>query len=124
MCRRHNFPFSNDAITPAKVPLANCSDMEFLYIYTSKEIVYSYEEGSKPCSEPSDTYKCVSTKLYVLKLTSICRLVFATSSGQVIAAARTPATNPAEKFTPTTLAALASSPNRPKSFRLICKYGK
>lgn len=47
--------------------------------------------------------------------TSICLLVFATSSGQVAAAARLPATKPAEKFTPSMLAALASSPTTLRS---------
>jgi hypothetical protein len=39
--------------------------------------------------------------------TSICLRVFATSSGHVAAAARLPATKPAEKFAPRMLAALA-----------------
>lgn len=47
--------------------------------------------------------------------TSICLLVFATSRGQVAAAAMLPATNPAEKFAPKTLAALPSSPTNLRS---------
>lgn len=50
--------------------------------------------------------------------TSICLLVLATSNGHVVAAARLPAMNPAEKFAPRTVVALASSPTRPSSFLL------
>lgn len=57
-------------------------------------------------------------------MTSICRRVFATSSGHVAAAARLPATKPAEKLAPRTLAAVASSPIRPIILLLICIHGK
>lgn len=50
--------------------------------------------------------------------TSICLLVLATSKGHVAEAARIPATNPAEKFAPKTVVALASSPAMPSSFLL------
>lgn len=55
------------------------------------------------------------------EMTSICLRVFATSRGHVAAAARLPATKAAEKFAPRILAALASSPTKPRSFFLICK---
>lgn len=57
----------------------------------------------------------------IKKPTSICLLVFATSRGHVAAAARVPATKPAEKFAPKTLAALPSSPTKARSFRRVCR---
>lgn len=68
------------------------------------------------CHRPSST----GFKDQVLRLTSICRRVFATSSGHVAADAKVPATKPAEKFTPRTVAALGSSPISPRIFFLIC----
>lgn len=50
---------------------------------------------------------------------SICRRVFATSSGHVAADAKVPATKPAEKFAPRIVAALGSSPTSPRIFFLI-----
>lgn len=55
------------------------------------------------------------------EITSICRRVFATSSGHVAADAKIPATNPAEKFATRIVAALASSSTRPRILFLICK---
>lgn len=55
-----------------------------------------------------------------LEITSICLRVFATSNGHVAADARLPATKPAEKFAPRTVAALASSPVKLRSLLLIC----
>jgi len=55
---------------------------------------------------------------------SICLLVFATSRGHVAPAARLPATKPAAKFAPNTLAALPSSPTRPSSFLRIYTWCK
>lgn len=52
--------------------------------------------------------------------TSICLLVLATSRGHVAPAARLPATKPAAKFAPSTLAASPSSPTIPSSFLRIC----
>lgn len=57
-------------------------------------------------------------------MTSIWRRVFATSSGHVAAAARLPATKPAEKFAPRTLATVASSPIRPYILLLTCTHGR
>lgn len=56
--------------------------------------------------------------------TSICLLVLATSRGHVAPAARLPATKPAAKLAPNTLAALPSSPTRPSSFLRIYRVLK
>ena len=54
----------------------------------------------------------------VQKQTSICLVVFATSSGPVV---RVLATKSADKFAPITLTILGSSPILPKSVLLVCR---
>lgn len=54
------------------------------------------------------------------EITSICLRGFPTSNRHVAADARLPATKPADKFTPRTVAALASSPVKLRSLLLIC----
>ena len=68
--------------------------------------------------------KRTTGKIFRKEKTSICRRVFATSRGHVAAAARLPATKPAEKLAPNTLAALALSPTNPSSFLLTYKDEK
>lgn len=58
------------------------------------------------------------------QVTSICLRVLATSRGQVAAPARLPATKPAEKFAPRTLATLDSSPTKLNSLLLIYTNSK
>lgn len=55
-----------------------------------------------------------------MEKTSICLRVLATSNGHVAAAARLPATKPAEKFAPRTVTALDSSPVTLRSLLLTC----